>query len=356
MQQKTSIKTIGIIGGGQLGRMICFEAHKMGYKTVIFCDKENSPASFVTNNVVIANYDDEAALTKFCDLVDIITFEFENIPYNTVKFLAQKVDLYPNPEVLKIAQNRLLEKTFLKKIDIGIADFSAINNIEDLQKAFTNFGKSILKTTTLGYDGKGQYVLQDKQDVEKAWDLLNNSDLILEKFCPFNLEISVIVARSSLGEIKSYEPVHNIHKNSILDQTIYPALITDAQKKQAQEIAEKIAQEINLIGVLAVEMFVMDNEIKVNELAPRPHNSGHITMDLCLTSQFEQLIKAITGQKLGDVTFFAQGHMKNLIGNEVLDLDSYQTNDRAKIHLYDKSKVVEGRKMGHVNVIKNLYS
>ncbi len=345
------ISTIGIIGGGQLGRMICFYAHKMGFKTVIFSDLPNSPASFVTNQTIVADYTDKKALKKFAALVDVATFEFENIPFATADFVASQVELAPKAQVLKIAQNRILEKNFLNSIKVKTAEFAEISSLEDLQKNLKKFGKAILKTATMGYDGKGQFVLKTAADATKAWAKAKNQKLILEKFCPFDSEISVMVARSKDGEISAYEPLTNIHKNGILDISIYPTKISKALQIKAQKLAEKIAKEIDLVGILAVEMFVIGDELLVNELAPRPHNSGHFSMDAAVTSQFEQLIRAITGLPLGSTKFHSEGFMKNLIGDEVKDLEKFYKNSNAKIHLYGKDKIAAGRKMGHVNIL-----
>lgn len=346
------ISTIGIIGGGQLGRMICFCAHKMGLRTVIFTDQKNSPASFVTNEAIIAGYEDKAALKKFASLVDVVTFEFENIPFEAVNFLASEVDVCPNPQVLKITQHRLLEKNFLNSIGVKTADYAEITSLASLQENLKNFGKAILKTATMGYDGKGQFVLKNAADAESAWSQASAQKLILEKFCPFDSEISVIVARARNGEISSYEPLTNIHKNGILDESIYPAQISEALKIKAQEIARKIVEKLELVGILAVEFFVMGEELLVNELAPRPHNSGHFSMDGAVTSQFEQLIRAISDLPLGSPEFHSHGRMKNLIGDEVRDLEKFYQNKRAKIHLYGKDKIAAGRKMGHVNILE----
>ena len=346
------ILTIGIIGGGQLGRMTCFYAHKMGFRTVVFTDQANSPASFVTNEVMIADYSDKEALKKFAAKVDIATFEFENIPYEAVEFLSSQVEVCPNAQVLKVTQHRILEKNFLNSIGVKTAKYAEIPSLEALLKNLEKFGKAILKTATMGYDGKGQFVLENAKEAENAWNQARNQKLILEKFCPFNSEISVVVARSKNNEIATYEPLTNIHKNSILDESIYPAKISEELKIKAQEIAKKIIEKLDLIGVLAVEFFVMENELLVNELAPRPHNSGHFSMDAAITSQFEQLIRAITGMKLGSTEFHSQGYMKNLIGDEVNDLEKFYQNPRAKIHLYGKEKIADGRKMGHVNILK----
>ena len=354
MQQELKPITIGIIGGGQLGRMICFEAHKMGFRTIVLCDKEGSPASFVTNKTIVADYDDRESLASFAQQVDVATFEFENIPYETVNFINQKISVYPNPKVLKITQNRILEKSFLQKIGVEVSDFLQIESLEDLLLGFNKFSKSILKTATMGYDGKGQFVLESEDSAKAAWDEIKNNPIILEKFCPFDLEISVLVARSTAGEIKSFAPVHNEHKNSILDKTSYPAPISNELQIKAQNIAQNIAKELDMVGILAVEFFVINDKLLVNELAPRPHNSGHITMDLCLTSQFEQLIRSIMGLKLGNSDFFTTGYMKNLIGEDVLNWQEYCNDSQSKLHLYGKNQIKDGRKMGHVNVFAPL--
>lgn len=351
------LPTIGILGGGQLGRMTCFEAHKMGYKTVIYTDQPFSPASFVSNQTIIGDYKDKNKLEDFSEKVDLITFEFENIPLETVEFLEKNNKVFPDSQTLKITQNRILEKTFLNEINVNIADFVEIKSKKDLIANFDKFQKSILKTATMGYDGKGQFNISSESEIEDIWqeiekNNLTKNKLVLEKFCPFLSEISVIVARSVSGEIICYDPLTNIHKNSILSKSIYPAQISDNLAKKSKEIAEKIAQKINLVGVLAVEFFVMQNdELLVNEMAPRPHNSGHFSMDGCNTSQFEQLVRAINDIKLGDVSFHSHGYMINLIGEDIVKVEQYKKDKNAKIHLYSKSEVKEGRKMGHINII-----
>jgi 5-(carboxyamino)imidazole ribonucleotide synthase len=347
------ILTLGIIGGGQLGRMICFYAHRLGFKTVVFSDQENSPASFATNQTIVADYSDKKALEKFAKLVDVVTFEFENIPFETAEFMASQVSFFPSPNILKITQHRVLEKNFLNSIGVKTADYAEISSLPDLQENLKNFGKAILKTATMGYDGKGQFVLKNAEEARNIWPQVASQKLILEKFCPFDSEISVIIARSVSGEVSCYEPLTNIHKNGILDESIYPAKISENLKIKAQEIAKKIAQKLDLIGILAVELFVIGEELLVNELAPRPHNSGHFSMDAAITSQFEQLIRAITDLPLGSSKFHSQGRMKNLIGEEVLHLEKFYQNPRAKIHLYGKNEVKEGRKMGHINILES---
>lgn len=328
----------------------------MGFSTAVFTDQKNSPASFVTNQTIVAKYSDKKALKKFADLVDVATFEFENIPFGTASYVASQVQFFPRAEVLKITQHRILEKNFLNSIGVKTADYAEILSLEELQKNLKKFKKNspgaILKTATMGYDGKGQFVLTKAAEAEKIWPQVKSQKLILEKFCPFDSEISVIVARGKKGEIKTYAPLTNIHKNGILDESIYPAKISEALKTKAQTIAKKIVEKLDLVGILAVEFFVIGDELLVNELAPRPHNSGHFSMDACVTSQFEQLIRAIAGLPLGSTEFHSQGRMKNLIGDEVKNLEKFYKNPRAKVHLYGKAEVKAGRKMGHVNLLE----
>jgi len=346
------MKTLGIIGGGQLGRMICFYAQMMGLRTVVFTDQKDSPASFVTNQTIVGDYLDKIALKKFCDTIDFATFEFENIPLETAEFVAQNSQLYPNVETLKITQNRIFEKDFLNENQIKTAEYKVINNFDDLKKGLEIFKKAILKTAIMGYDGKGQFVIENIEEAQKIYENVKNYPLILEKFCRFDSEASVIVARSINGEIKAYEPLTNVHKNGILERSFYPARLSLPQKIKTQKTATKIVEKLNLVGIMAVEFFIVDNKILVNELAPRPHNSGHFSMDASITSQFEQLIRAITGMALGDTRFHSQGQMINLIGDDINDLEKYKNNARTKIHLYGKGEAKEGRKMGHVNILK----
>jgi 5-(carboxyamino)imidazole ribonucleotide synthase len=348
--------TIGIFGGGQLGQMLCNAAHKLGFKTVVFSDVANCPASLVCNQIIVANYLDEKALEKFASQIDIATFEFENIPTHAVNFVAQIKPVFPNSNVLKITQNRLKEKDFLNQIGVKTTDYLAISSLKDLQNGLEKFGKSVIKTTTMGYDGKGQKVLTQNNNLKEIWEEFCNKELILEQFSNFEQEISVIVAKNINGEIACYQPLTNIHKNSILDKSIYPAQISQQTTNKAVEIATKIIEKLDLIGLLAVEFFVLkDGNLLVNELAPRPHNSGHFSMDASNTSQFEQLIRAITNMPLGNVSFHHNGYMQNLIGEDVLKAEEYKNNKQARIHLYGKEKIAKGRKMGHINFLqKNL--
>jgi 5-(carboxyamino)imidazole ribonucleotide synthase len=345
--------TIGIMGGGQLGRMMCFAAHKLGYKTVIFSDTANSPASFVTNHTIVADYLDCDALNNFINQIDIVTFEFENIPTKSIDFISQHKPAHPNSDSLRITQNRLREKNFLSENNIKVTNYCEINSLADLRVKLKDFNfKAVLKTATMGYDGKGQEILDQNSNLDKIYDKLSKNQLILEKFSDFQQEISVVVARGIDGKIACYAPLTTIHKNSILDKSIYPAEINQEVAWEAIDISKSIISKLNLVGLLAVEFFVLHNgDLLVNELAPRPHNSGHFSMDASYTSQFEQIIRAITGVKLGNPDFHSSGYMKNIIGSEINCLDKYYQNPKAKIHIYGKGQEKDGRKMAHVNIL-----
>lgn len=337
---------IGILGGGQLGRMTIHAAHELGIKVHVYSPGYESPTAEIADKVVTAPYDDEEALEHFASEVDVVSFEFENIPYKTLEILEKHVQVFPSSDVIKTCQNRLREKDFVNSLGIGTAPYKRVTNADELDEATAEIGTpSILKTTEMGYDGKGQVRVES---LEPRVELLENTEYILEGFVEFEKEISVIVARCQNGELKCYESVENIHKNHILDITKAPADISAELAGKAKEIATKIAEGIGLVGVLAVEMFVCGDELLVNELAPRPHNSGHHTIDSCNTSQFEQFVRAICGLPLGDVTQHTKAEMKNLIGEEVNDVEKYKSNPNSKLHLYGKSEAREGRKMGHV--------
>ena len=344
---------IGIFGGGQLGQMAASAANALGYRTIIFSDVDNCPASFVSDKTIIADYENETALKEFAGQVDIATFEFENIPVKSVNFVAKLKPTFPNSNVLKITQNRLKEKTFLNQIGVKTAPFKEIKNLEDLKLAVKEFGSCVLKTATLGYDGKGQKVLKADDNLEEIWPEFAGKELVLEQFVNFTSEISTIIAKSTNGETSCYEPLKNVHREGILRTSSYPAQISEKTVKLAEEISTKIIKELDLIGLLAVEFFVLeDGNLLVNELAPRPHNSGHFSMDACKTSQFEQFIRAIAGLPLGSTEFLCSGFMQNLIGDDVLKIDELLKDKNAKLHLYGKEKIADGRKMGHVNFLQ----
>lgn len=341
--------TIGIIGGGQLGRMLALDAARLGYKTHIFTPEEDSPASHVSTHTTVAAYDDMAALKAFAESVDVITYEFENIPHESLNFLAGAKTVSPSADILRISQNRIREKSILNSHGITTAPWRKVTSLDELEKAAHDLGvPGVLKTSELGYDGKGQFKITRETVLADVFEQLHGAEAVYEGFVEFEAEISVIVARNELG-MEVYAPVQNIHVNHILDTTIAPAPVGKSIRKRAMAIARHIAEVLHLRGLLAVEMFVgRDGEVVVNELAPRPHNSGHWTMDACVTSQFEQALRAICGLPLGSTRRQFDAVMKNLVGKDVEHWYDYMQDPRTKVHLYGKAEVREGRKMGHV--------
>lgn len=346
--------TIGIVGGGQLGRMLANAASELGYQTHIFCPDENAPAFDVATGYTQASYEDEAALRQFVEAVDVVTFEFENIPHESLALLQELVPVFPEPDLLKISQNRLREKNFVNAHEIPTTNYHRVTSEEELERAVERIGlPAILKTTELGYDGKGQQRIETAEDANHAWDKLGRVECVLEGLVDFKLEISVIVARGRNGQQACYAPVQNIHKNHILDITKAPAKISKSLSQTAQRYALTLAKAADLKGLLAVEMFVTrKGEILVNELAPRPHNSGHWTMDACITSQFEQQIRAVCGLPLGSTERICDAEMHNLIGEDVERWEDFLKTPHARLHLYGKRETRPGRKMGHVTYLK----
>jgi len=345
---------IGILGGGQLGRMLSLAASRLGMRTHIYCPDPDSPAFEVTPHRSVAAYDDEAALAAFADAVDVITYEFENVPAATAEFLAARKPLRPGANALAISQDRLAEKAFLASKNIPVAPYRAVESLADLEAAVDAIGlPAVLKTTRLGYDGKGQRVLRDRADVAAAYAALSPKPLVLEAFVPFEQEISVVVARSLNGEVKSFDPAENVHRNHILFTSTVPANISPGLEKHAAMLAKVIVVALDYVGVLGVEFFVVPGErptLLVNEIAPRVHNSGHWTEAVCLTDQFEQHIRAVLGWPLGDPARLADVVMENLIGDEVLAIPASLTG-ATQPHLYGKTEVRAGRKMAHINRI-----
>ena len=345
--------TIGIVGGGQLGRMLARAASRMGYKTHIFTPDKDSPASHVATTTTIGAYQDGAALRAFAQSVDVVTFEFENIPGETLEMLAQIVAVRPKPSVLFTTRHRLREKEFIRAQGIQTAPFAPVRNEAELAAAIASIGTpSVLKTTEMGYDGKGQVVIKNAADATNAWATLGKTECILEGFIDFSAEASVIVARSTLGEARCYPLVENIHRDHILHRTIAPAPFIDAHQAEATRIAKTLAEALDVVGLLAVEMFVTADGLLVNELAPRPHNSGHWTMEGAPTSQFEQHIRAICGWALGDTSAIRPCEMINLLGDDWQQWQEYAKNPEAHVHLYGKTESRPGRKMGHVTMVK----
>ena len=342
--------TIGILGGGQLGRMAAMAAARLGYRCHIFTPERDSPASQVAALTTVAKYEDRTALGAFARAVDVVTYEFENIPVEPVAFLAGIVPVRPKPDVLAICQDRLREKDFLNEIGVATARYQEVTSAAGLARAVRDLGRPcVLKTAMLGYDGKGQAMIRADSDIDPAWQQLHAIRAVLEGFVDFAQEISVIVARGLDGTHATYVPVENQHKHHILDVTIAPAKVPAAVAMKAEAVATHIAQKLDLVGVVAVEMFVeRGGGVLVNELAPRPHNSGHWTIDACLTSQFEQLVRAICGLPLGSPERHSDAVMKNLIGSDVDQWRDILKDPGAKLHLYGKMEARPGRKMGHV--------
>jgi 5-(carboxyamino)imidazole ribonucleotide synthase len=346
--------TVGILGGGQLGRMTALAAANLGYRCHIFCQSPDEPAAQVAAATTCAGFDDEAALDAFAAAVDVATLEFENVPIAALERIAARTPVHPAPSVQAVAQNRLREKRFANELGIGTAPFRAVGEASELIAAISEIGTpSVLKTVRFGYDGKGQVSISADTDPAEAWAACGagpgTDGAILEGFVDFEREISVIVARNAAGETAPFVPVENRHRNHILDETIAPAEISAATSEAALDIAVRLAEGLGVVGLLAVEMFVAkDGEVLVNEIAPRPHNSGHWTIDACRTSQFEQLVRAICGMPLGDPTRRCNAVMKNLIGDDVHDWPSLVAERDARVHLYGKAEGRSGRKMGHV--------
>lgn len=342
--------TIGIVGGGQLGRMTTLAAARLGYRCHVLTPEPDAPAVQVTNRATIARYDDPAALAGFARAVDVVTIEFENLPLEPLADLARTTPMRPSPEVLAICQDRLKEKDFLRRIGVATAPYWAIRDAVDLARALDEHGaQAILKTTRFGYDGKGQLPLAPGADVAEAWARHGGGDAVLEGWVDFAAEISVITARDQDGRQVSYPPVENRHQDQILARTIAPAPIARPLAAAARALAERIALALEVVGLLAVEMFLTRNgRLLVNELAPRPHNSGHWTIDACAVSQFEQLVRAVCGLPLGDPGVLAGAVMDNLLGQAVEAWPALLAEPGARLHLYGKGEVRAGRKLGHV--------
>jgi 5-(carboxyamino)imidazole ribonucleotide synthase len=341
---------IGILGGGQLGRMTALAAARLGYRCHVFASEHDSPAAQVCDAATVGDFDDGAALTRFADTVDVATFEFENIPAAAARTVGSLTPVLPRPEILEVAQDRLREKDFLRSIGVATTAYREIPDLAALRRAMQDFGRpAVLKSVRLGYDGKGQVMLGEETRLDEAWRRIGGATGILEGFVDFACEISIVLARGGDGRSALYPPVENQHKNHVLDTTIAPARIAPTTAAQATQIAADIAERLDLVGVLAVEMFVTrSGDILVNELAPRPHNSGHWTIDACVTSQFEQLVRALCGLQLGSVAHHSDAMMRNLLGNDVENWHEALADPLAKLHLYGKRAARPGRKMGHV--------
>jgi 5-(carboxyamino)imidazole ribonucleotide synthase len=351
-------KTIGILGGGQLGRMSAMAAARLGFKTHILCPEKDCPASLVTPYFTCADYEDTKALEEFATKIDVITYEFENIPLKTVEFLKQHKPVYPESNLLEISQNRLNEKDFLNSIGIPTAPWAPCYSPEDIDVTLGKWGtqECIIKTTRFGYDGKGQLKHTVNSNSTKSWNDLQTDEAVIEGIIDFDFEISVVIARDLMGQSAAYPAVKNEHKNHILSRTIATfkdnTEISPNLAQKASDMAHKVADAVDLVGVLTVELFVTkDGDLLANEIAPRTHNSGHWTMDACAVSQFENHIRCVAALPVGPTIPHSEAEMINLIGDDVDTLDKYLEMDHAHIHLYGKEETRPGRKMGHVNII-----
>ncbi|MGG1674231.1 5-(carboxyamino)imidazole ribonucleotide synthase [Neobacillus sp. NRS-1170] len=349
--------TIGILGGGQLGRMISLAGRNMGYRFITLDPTPDSPCGQVADFQITAPFSELKAAKELAESSDVITYEFENVDSNVASILETTSFVPQGSTLLKITQNRIREKSTLQSSDVPVAPYMVIETENDITSAIDCLGLPyVMKTATGGYDGKGQWVIRNQDQISIAIEAWNKAgvDMIIEQFIPFSKELSVIVARNAHGQMKTFPVAENVHTNNILHQSIVPARITDEQRKSAERVALRIAESFQVVGLIAIEMFLTnEGEIIVNELAPRPHNSGHYSMDACITSQFEQHIRAICGLPLGDTTLLSPIIMVNILGQHlgaVLDKMD-QLPSTSKLHLYGKKESVENRKMGHINFL-----
>ncbi len=345
--------TLGILGGGQLGRMIAMAAAQLGLRTHVYAPEQNSPAFDVAAEHTLAAYDDEAALVRFAKAVDVITYEFENVPSTTAATLSAHTLLAPNARALAVSQDRFVEKSFIANLGIPIAPFADVSNETELAEAVSRIGRpSVLKTRRFGYDGKGQVMIRPETDLSAAWEAVGGAPSILEGFVPFEREVSVVAARTASGDFAAYDLCANEHRNHILDMTRVPAGVSAGTEQQAVDIARTIADALDYVGVLAVEMFLVTDQggerLVVNEIAPRVHNSGHWTLGGAVTSQFEQHVRAVCGWPLGETRRLGRVEMQNLIGHDIEAWERILAEPGAFLHLYGKTEARSGRKMGHV--------
>lgn len=347
--------TIGILGDGQLGRMLSQAASRLGFKVVTFGPDAGSPAAQVSLASKVAAYTDEAVLARLAESCDVITFEFENVPAASLDFLTGKgAVVAPSSKALRITQDRVLEKSFAREAGIGTVDFYEINSLSDLRGALESSAlPALLKTRREGYDGKGQVWIRSLEEAPAAYDSLNGRPSILEAKASFTREISVVAARGWNGEIKTFPIGENHHVGGILSTTLAPAQVSEAVTAAAHEIARKVLEGLDYVGVLAVELFVLPgDELLLNEIAPRVHNSGHWTQDGCLCDQFEQHIRAVTGWPLGDTSARCTVEMTNLLGPDILEWPTLAAEPQSRLYVYGKDEPRPGRKMGHINRIK----
>ena len=344
---------IGILGGGQLGRMLALAAAELGFVCHIYAPEGDNPAFDVSGRHTAAAYEDEDALADFAKSVDVVTYEFENIPDSCLDFLNKSLPVRPSVSVLSTTQDRIDEKTMAQSLGIRVPAFAAVDSLADLQKAVTEIGPpAVLKPRRFGYDGKGQTIIKPDSDLAESFKTIGEQPAILEAFVPFEMEISVIAARDMTGKFAIYDMPENWHENHILATSRVPADISDNTRQQAGKIARKLGDAMDYVGIFAVELFVVrngqDEYLMMNEIAPRVHNSGHWTSDACQASQFEQHIRAICGLPLASPERHSDAVMQNLLGKEALDITELAKKPALSIHLYGKQSARPGRKMGHV--------
>lgn len=349
---------IGIIGGGQLGRMFCRAARRMGYRTLVWTGGLEAPAMVVADEAIDLPFDSPEALDEFVSRVDVASIEFENIPRETLEAVAVEVPLHPSPEAVAVCQNREREKNFLKAHDIPCTLFEVVGSAAKLAQALDRIGTpAVLKTADFGYDGKGQRKLEGNESPEEVWADFRGARAVLEAFVPFEREISVMVARDARGTVTTYDPAENGHRHHILDMSIVPARIATSVSVEARTIARRVVEALDYQGIMGVEFFLLpDGQLLVNEMAPRPHNSGHHTLDACATSQFEQQVRATCGLPLGSARLLTPVVMLNLLGDMWLeetvppDWIPLFEDPESYLHLYGKRRAIGRRKMGHINV------
>ncbi|MBT8154904.1 5-(carboxyamino)imidazole ribonucleotide synthase [Epibacterium ulvae] len=344
--------TIGILGGGQLGRMLSVAAARLGFKSHIFDPSMAPPAGQVANQITTAAYEDEAALKAFAANVDVITYEFENIPTAALDTLEAIRPIRPGREALRVSQDRLTEKNFLQRLGLKTAPFADITDMASLEAALATIGApAILKTRRFGYDGKGQASIKTPDDAAKALSDMSSAPAILEGFVEFSHEVSVIAVRGTDGQVACFDPGENVHRDGILHTTTVPARLSGSQRMDAVLLAGQILNALDYVGVMGVELFVTSDGLIVNEIAPRVHNSGHWTQNGCTVDQFEQHIRAVVGWPLGAGERYADVVMENLIGDDVTRVAELALEKHSSIHMYGKAEAKPGRKMGHINRI-----
>jgi 5-(carboxyamino)imidazole ribonucleotide synthase len=354
---------LGMLGGGQLGRFFVIAAHEMGYKVTVLDPDANSPAGKIADVHICAAFDDKSALLKLANTCEAITTEFENVPADSLSFLAETKPVRPSAYSVAIAQHRVSEKNFLKHAGLPVAPYAVINEIEDLPNDDSDIYPAILKVARFGYDGKGQARVKNQHEAQLAFTQFEREECVLEKMLKLDYEVSVVLARDVHGNVATFPTSENSHLNGILDVSIVPARGSDAISHQAQKLAILVAEKLAYTGVLGVEFFVCNGELLVNEMAPRPHNSGHYTIDACVTNQFEQQVRAMTGLSLGSAKQHSPAVMVNLLGdiwpaddkavtnNSTPEWQHALNNPQLKMHLYGKHEARSGRKMGHFTVI-----